>query len=266
MSNHYHMVLHINTEEAKQLSTLEVIEHWHQLFKGNVLTQRYSRGETLIKAERETLTIITDTWRERLANISWFMRLINEGIARQANKEDGCTGCFWEGRFKSQALLDEQALFVCMAYVDLNPLRAKMAKTPERSHRTSIKKHIAKAQTTRQINHPQQQEKSLMRFAGNPRQVMPEGLPCRLSNYLELVDWTGRIVRDDKRGAIDNSIPPLLSRLNISAENWLTLSTQFEGRFGRVIGTLRHLKQACAALDYRRTPGKANCKLLFEGN
>ncbi|MBQ0721422.1 MAG: transposase, partial [Gammaproteobacteria bacterium] len=64
---------------------------------------------------------------------------------------------------------------------------------------------------------------------------------------------------------IDKNIPPLLTRLNITGENWLTLSTQFEGRFARVIGTLQHLKQACAALHYRRTPGIANCKLLFEG-
>ncbi len=162
--------------------------------------------------------------------------------------------------------MDEQALFACMDYVGLNPLRATMAKTPERSHHTSIKKCTIKAKTARQINHPQQHKKSLMNFAGNPRQIMPEGLPCRLSDYPEVLDWTGRIVRDDKRGAMDKNIPPLLTRLNITADHWLTLSTQFEGCFGRVIGTLQYLKQACTALHYRRTPGMSNCKLLLEGD
>ncbi|OUS13749.1 transposase [Gammaproteobacteria bacterium 53_120_T64] len=263
MSNHYHVVLHINTEEAEQLSELEVIERWQRLFKGNLLSQRYARGETLIKAEREALATVIGTWRKRLADISWFMRLINEGIARQANKEDGCTGRFWEGRFKSQALLDEQALFACMAYVDLNPLRAKLASTPEHSHHTSIKKRICQAKKVRQVNQPRQQEKSLMVFAGNPRQTMPPGLPCCLSDYLELVDWTGRQLRSGKRGSIDKNTPAILARLGIQSDNWLTLSSQFEGRFGRIVGTLQHLQQACRALHYRRTPGISSCKQLF---
>ena len=128
------------------------------------------------------------------------MWVLNESIARQANAEDNCTGRFWEGRFKSQALLDEAALAACLAYVDLNPIRAGMAITPETSDHTSIQQRIATAQAVHTPNHPQQQTKGLLPFAGYPRQDMPKGLPFRLTDYLELVDWTGRILREDKRG------------------------------------------------------------------
>lgn len=264
MSNHYHVVLHVDMETAQQLDTHGIILRWHQLFKGNALSQRYCRGEGLDRAELTRLSEITEVWRQRLTDISWFMRLINEGIARQANIEDQCTGRFWEGRFKSQALLDEKALLACMAYVDLNPIRAKMAKTPEGSHHTSIKQRISKLQRSSQPNHPQQQHKRLLNFTGNPRQNMPRGIACCLTDYIELVDWTGRIIRQDKRGAIRSNQPPILDRLNIEPAHWLTMTQQFEGRFGHLVGSLQSLKHACGLLHYRRLVGATNCSQLLQ--
>lgn len=111
-----------------------------------------------------------------------------------------------------------------MAYVDLNPIRAKLAKTPETSGHTSIQQRIQKAQQAHLANHPQQRPSTLMPFVGYPRQDMPKGLPFRLTDYLELVDWTGLIMREDKRGKIDNQLPPILDRLNLDPKHWCYLT------------------------------------------
>jgi len=158
MSNYYHVIFHIDQDKAENWSQTEVIHQWHQLFSGALFSQRFLRGEKLGKAELKVLEQSVREWRQRLMDISWFMRVLNESIARQASAEDGCTERFWEGRFKSQALLDESALMACMAYVDLNPVRAGI-ETPESSAHTSIQKRLNKAQKAAQPNHPQQQEK-----------------------------------------------------------------------------------------------------------
>jgi REP element-mobilizing transposase RayT len=256
LSNHFHTVLHVDRETALNWSIDEVIERWHQLTTGNPLSQRYRQNPAgLCSAELEVVHDCAELWRERLMDISWLMRMLNESTARRANQEDNCTGRFWEGRFKSQALLDEQALAACMAYVDLNPVRAAMADTPETSEHTSIKKRCEKAQSVSQPNHPNQQLKQLLPFVGNPRSDMPKGLPFRLSDYLELVDWTGKCIREDKRGAIASHLPGVLERLQIEPKHWLYLTQNFESQFKGLVGTAFQVKQAAAKLGYQRVPG-----------
>jgi REP element-mobilizing transposase RayT len=133
ITNHYHIVVRIDDERAKKWTDEEVLNRWTQLFTGPLFVQRYLSEERTEMDVSQLAGVSTwaSTYRERLHDLSWFMRVLNESIARMANSEDECTGRFWEGRFKSQALLDEHALLTAMAYVDLNPIRAAMAETPE---------------------------------------------------------------------------------------------------------------------------------------
>ncbi|MEI8611068.1 hypothetical protein P4S70_20110 [Enterovibrio sp. Hal110] len=247
MSNHYHVVLHINVKEAESLSTRQIVERWLSLHSGPVLIHRFIQGDKLSEAERERCNEIVELWRERLTSISWFMRLLNQYIASEANREDQCTGHFWEGRFKSQALLDEKALAAAMAYVDLNPVRAAIEDTPETSAFTSVK---ARIESLRQEHHT---APNLFPFAGNPRQPMPDGIPFRLMDYLELVDWTGRQIRDDKRGHIANTIPPILSRLGFEPADWMNACTKVEQ--GRLVGSHHAIKAALPLLNRKRVSG-----------
>ena len=164
----------------KSWSTLEVLIRWHKLFKGTLLARKYQREQPLTKFELAMVEETAQIYKQRLIDISWFMRTLNEPIARQANKEDKCTGHFWEGRFKSQALLDEGALLSCMAYVDLNPIRAGIALTPEESNFTSIQLRIKAAIKG-------EQPADLLTFTGNEQQDKNTGIRFSLKDYLILL-------------------------------------------------------------------------------
>ena len=261
MSNHTHLVLHVDSAAAKAWSVEEVIERWTTLFKGPLIAQRYRAGARLDSAERDQVDQLAGKWRRQLTDISWFMRCLNEFIARKANKEDRCTGRFWEGRFRSQALLDEKALLACMAYVDLNPIRAKMAETPEESDHTSIQQRIREALGKKEPEKETVVE--LISFVGDLRDDMPKGIAFAESEYLELVDWTGRAVAVGKRGTIPEHLPPILRRLNIDAKQWFFMTDHFESRFKGLVGTAKILKEASRRLGYRRTPGLGECRALL---
>jgi REP element-mobilizing transposase RayT len=238
MSNHLHLVVKLSPEAVDDWSDREVVERWTSLFKGHYLVQQYSKGDTLAPEEQRVVSECINTYRLRLADLGWFMKCLNEPIARMANKEDGCTGHFWEARYRSQALLSEEALLSCMAYVDLNPIRASMAPSPEQSDHTSIKERITQSLNlaesistliqTHQLNHFNFTFKPLLQFEGNVTINEQPGILFSLHDYLELVDHTGRVIRDDKRGAIALSMPPILDRLGINRKTWLNNATAFE--------------------------------------
>lgn len=215
MENHYHVVLRVAARRAEQWSDQEVLERWSRVFA----VDQFANNNSLIPV-----------WRERLRSISWFMRCINEPLARRANREDRCTGRFWEGRFKSQALLDTSAVLKCMVYVDLNPIRAMLAATPERSTFTSIRARIKR------------QDTHLFRLGQSSARSEP-ALPITHTDYLRLVDWSGRRMRTGKRGRIREWLPPILERLGLDEAQWESEIRYFSTWYYRAVGCWSSLER-----------------------
>jgi REP element-mobilizing transposase RayT len=246
MSNHYHVVLHVDKDNARGWSEREVISLWTQLYKGHLLADRYLAGEELSSAERGALSELIEEWRLRLYDISWFMRCLNEYLAHKANGEDRCKGRFFEGRFKSQALLDEGAILTCMSYVDLNPIRASMAKTPEESDFTSIQERITNYSESKKSAHAAQpnatQPAKLFPFISSKGNETLIGIDFKEEDYFRLVDWTGRAIRDDKKGSIPAELAPILERLQLNPDVWLRGMKSYSKDYFTAVGAMDKIK------------------------
>ena len=250
MSNHYHLVLRVDRQRMIRWSHAEIVTRWTELFSAPPLIQRWQDGSASA-AERRSAEQLIECWRLRLTDISWYMRCLNEYLARRANAEDACTGRFWEGRFKSQALLDETGLLTAMAYVDLNPVRAGIATTPEESEFTSIYARLQQlrrdlpvhARTRQQARgRPNRQgPPPLLAFSDSADPCRPN-LPMKFLDYLQLLDWSGRQRRAGKCGAMEQDLPSILARLQIDPDAWLRTMRPAGNRFGRAIGRLERLQ------------------------
>ncbi|OZG69938.1 transposase [Hahella sp. CCB-MM4] len=257
MSNHYHVVLQVNAELTDSWSQDEVIERWRKLFKGPQLVEAYLKGAPMDRTEFLKLSDCVEEWRARLKSISWLMRCLNEHIARKANEEDGCKGRFWEGRFKSQALLDEAALLTCMTYVDLNPIRAGIAKLPEASDYTSIQERIENRDLP-----PQKNRLVNLVDHESPKNLQTD-IQFHIDDYLTLVDWTGRAIREDKNGAIPAHIRPILERIQIDPNEWCDGVSYFGYRFPRLAGKVAQLERAVSKLGQQWCRGRHTARKLF---
>ena len=261
MMNHYHVLVRVNVEQAGAWSAFEVFEHWSILFQVPDLIKQYLAGHLNELDDIQAAEQMIEIYRERLTSISWFMRCLNEHIARLANVEDKCSGRFWEGRFKSQAVLDEAALINTMVYIDLNPIRAQIAKTPESSAYTSIAERIAQRNLATEVKCAFHGK--LMPFSeGKGNQEAP-CIPIHLTDYIELVDWSGRQIRPDKRGTISDTAPHILARLGIQQNNWLHNCQKLEEDFRQVIGPVAAIDKFCKAIGQKWLQGLSSCRRCF---
>ena len=264
MSNHYHLVLHVDQQRSDRWTHEHVIRRWTQLFSKPIVVERWLQ-EDCTAAEAATAKRIVERWRRRLCDVSWYMRCLNEHLARRANAEDGCTGRFWEGRFKSQALLDECGLLTAMAYVDLNPIRARIARTPEESGFTSIAARIRCLQRHMRKKHARTEPAPrvpLLRFSDEVSNDN-HSVPFTRGEYLEIIDWSGRSVRSDKHGSIDATLPPIAQRLGIDRITWQQTMRPGGNVFGRALGTLNHLRAHAERLGQSWVRGFHRARKLY---
>jgi REP element-mobilizing transposase RayT len=270
MSNHYHLVLRVDRRQADAWGSSQVVEQWRKLYKVPQLVARYHRGKSTTQAEAVEAEGMIATWRHRLTDISWFMRSLNERLARQANEEDGCTGRFWEGRFKSQALLDEAAVLTCMSYVDLNPVRAGIAETPEDADFTSIQQRIRQHQQQNARSAKSKGELQLIPLMPLVKQVKKRRentIGFALTDYLELIDWAGRAIREHKHGAIPEHAPPILQRIGLETGRYLEhLRGQAETEKPVMLGPIDQLRQAARSFGRCFIKGIGEAQRLYRSS
>ena len=336
MSNHLHLVLRNRPDIAEQWPVDEVALRWCGDFPrhDDATGQPVEPGEhdlAMLTANPERLAEL----RKRLANLSWFMRCLSETIARAANHEDGSSGRFWAGRFKSVALLDEAAILACSVYVDLNPIRAGLATTPEESPYTSGRDRIQSmrgastmlpshdehgapatcdrldawlCELTMQESAIEPASTTMISAASMPQESAPQAgpiatavtdvvagvqrsaesgpisgtaaageaprrlhvrasdqgfLPISVEHYVMLLDWTGRELRADKRGAIPDHLAPIMERLGLNRSNWVETVRGFGRLFKQAAGRSSSLVDAASRCSRRWFQGKAAARAAF---
>ncbi len=303
MENHYHVILRLLPDLVACWSDWEVAKRWLMLFPGH----RALGGAATLPTEEEIQALMQcperiAQLRQRLCSLSWFMGQLNEFIARAANKEDGVKGRFWESRFKCQALLDDAATAACMVYVDLNPIRAGQAATPEQSDFTSIQLRIRSwmqegmtagsisTQAGQEIHSvtactdmtiPGNADETTESISAGSNSLDAEALAsswlCPISSnsqrrgilqmtaveYFNLVDQSGRMIRLDKRGVINAELEPILIRIKANPDMWMETISNFGSKFRLAAGLLSNLRHFADQVGRRWLKGVAAARTTF---
>ena len=304
MDNHYHTILRTRPDLVACWPDHEVASRWLSLFPRH----RDPKGSPLPPTDTDICALADRTeriavLRQRLSSLSWFMGRLNEFIARAANKEDSVKGRFWESRFKCQALLDEAAIAACMVYVDLNPVRAGLADSPETSDFTSIRERIRawQKETMTTASAPSEtahsaQPGSCGSDMGTPESagaISTDGISdpshflegatlstcwlCPIQSdsvrrgilhitaveYFALVEQSGRLRRSEKPGAIDAELVPILLRIGANPEAWPDTVSRFGSKFRLAAGLLSSLREFAEQLGRRWLKGIASARAAF---
>jgi hypothetical protein len=260
LDNHLHVLCRLDSGNASNWTPQEVVRRWIAIYPPLKLAMDDPKMVDLwIKNQIKDVQRV-QVLQERLGNLGWFMKSLKEPLARMANKSDGCRGTFWESRYKSIAILDEEALLATSTYIDLNPVAAGVAETPEKSPYTSVKQRVVNVKDQGKLellkvalqgSVPASQAAGDVeqghwlvpiedrRSGANSKTVSQrEGMleSFSLGSYLLLVDYTGRLYRNGK-ARMGKALKEVFDRLGASGEIWtdriqkMLASWQLRGSF-----------------------------------
>lgn len=270
MNNHLHVVLRAKPDLLASWSDEEVARRWLKLYpprhggiEGYPVEYKVTQGDiNRIIHDPQRLGVV----RERLGDLSWFMKSLDEYIARKANKEDDSTGRFWEGRFRCRRLDDEAAILTCMMYVDLNPVRAELAESLEDSVYTSgFDRLNQQKEATRPIPDLPEAFKPLWKPVPLVNLDGPESPFTRLGerDYLLILDATGRELHKEKPGYIGDDVRPLIESLGLDADEWLRTVALYNSRFGCVAAAIERMREAAKLMGRSWIKGCKSAKNCF---
>ena len=279
MDDHLHVLLRNRPDIVKKWPDEEVIRRACRLFpykfqKMGVEDQKPTDQQIRSFIGNENLV---KEMRKRLSSISWLMKCLCERIAKKCNEEDGVTGHFFEGRFSSNRILDEVGLIICGVYIDLNKVRAGTSLTPEDSEFTSAFDRIR----GRMARRSKAGRAAASSFDGWLTPIHLEGddqgypagqrasdkgvLPFSLDEYLQVLDWTGRQLRPDKRGSIPTDLPPVLERLGLQEKAWLACIRDFKRLFKTAVGSASSLARHAQRLGQQWLHGSRRVAEVLPG-
>ena len=278
LDNHLHVLLRLDPEVANGWSGEEVVRRW-----GGLFPPRDKSRQTLPVSHDWVQSRLKDAeWvaktRGRLQSLSWFMKSLKEPLSRLANRQDKVRGAFFEERFKSVGVLDEESLLATCAYIDLNPVAAGIVEVPEESPHTSVTTRVDHVKAQGRVDDLKAAEAGSVagstasagleetiwlcpvedrRKLDSSREGMVEGLS--LGSYLLLVDYTGRLFREGK-STISAELAGILARLGTSVEGWQARLEKLKG--GRVLGRfLPGSREHVLSLERKATERPPRCSI-----